>query len=63
MFLTRKTYEADMNYMKHELALLNDKYWKLCGKHERLMKHLGLLEYERSGFEMLTKGGPERGDA
>lgn len=63
MFLTNKAHETDMEYMRKELGRLNDLYWKLYDKHERLMTHLGLTEHEKSGFEIRTKGGPERGDA
>lgn len=60
MFFTEKATKRDVDYLAKELSLMNDKYWSLWNKHERLMKHLGLVEYEKSGFEIRAKGGPEQ---
>lgn len=60
MFLTKKSHESDMAYVRKDLDRLNDLYWNLYHKHERLMAHLGLIEQEKSGVEIRTKGAPEQ---
>jgi hypothetical protein len=49
-----------MAYVRKDLDRLNDLYWNLYHKHERLMAHLGLIEQEKSGVEIRTKGAPEQ---
>ena len=62
MFVTRKRLEDCLYGLYGEIKFMNDKYWDLWHKHERLMRYLGLEENTRSGVEILKKGGPERGD-
>ena len=59
MFITTKRYESDMRHIEHQYDRLNDKYWELYHKHDRLLRHLGLYEHENKGIELRSKGGPE----
>lgn len=60
MFITKKRYELEKRSFELDLKTLNDKYWNLYHKHERLMIHLGLYENVLSGVQILKKGGPDK---
>lgn len=46
MIVTTKQLEAEMSYMREELRMVNDKYWKLWHAHQRLLDHLQLHEVQ-----------------
>lgn len=62
MFLTRKRYEEEKKYMEASHDRLNNLYWDLYRKHDRLLKKLGLSEQIISETVLVAKGEPERGD-
>ena len=64
MFVTQRRLEREIDYAEKRHERLNNLYWDLWHKHERLLRHLGLKE-ERvpEVIELRTKGGPERGDS
>ena len=62
MFVRTKDYNHVIADLRYELKMLNEKYWKLYHKHERLMIHLGLYEHERSGVEIRSKNQQEPGE-
>ena len=44
MFVTKKTYDAEIKYLKAEVERLSEKTWEMWRAHDRLMRHLGLEE-------------------
>lgn len=63
MFVTNARLETEIKYLSMEIKSINDKYWTLLHKHERLMQHLGLHEVVHSGVEIRSKGSPGIGES
>lgn len=64
MFVTQRKIDAAIEYMERECQRVDERYWKLYHKHERLLRHLGLHEETvPEKTELRTKDGPERNDS
>ena len=62
MFVSRAELERYKEYVETSLNAMDKKYWILRGRHEILLKHLGLSECEiPAKTELRSKGGPEQG--
>lgn len=62
MFGKKRRLEIELEDMKNSIKCLENKYWDLWHKHERLLRHLGLSEHKvPEAVELRMKGGPERG--
>ena len=63
MFVSSKRYEREMKNLKWELERADMRYWKLRKRHDRLLDHLGLYEYEISRETVLcTKPKQEKAE-
>lgn len=61
MFGKKSRLDIELEDMKNSIKALDNKYWDLWRKHERLLMHLGLSEIKiPEAIELRTKGGPER---
>ena len=62
MFEKKSRLDMRLDALDARIEVVNNKYWDLWHKHERLLKHLGLSEHKiPEAIELRTKGGPERG--
>ena len=44
MLVTDKKLERELGYIKNQLTVLQNRYWELVHKHDRLLNHLGIRE-------------------
>ena len=64
MFVTKRLFNARIDYLERELAAMNDKYWRAYHDHRLLLEKLGLQEVVIPKKTVLReKGMPEQGDA
>ena len=64
MFVTKRLFNARIDYLEQQLAAMNDKYWRTYHDHKLLLEKLGLQEVVVPEKKVLReKGGPEPGDA
>jgi hypothetical protein len=62
MFVTKKEMERQIALVEMAVGTLDQRYWLLWHRHERLLKHLRLVEETKPESTVLrTKGGPEQG--
>ena len=63
MFVSRKEYDMNTDYLEDRIRHIESRYWELWHKHQRILEHFGLQEREvPERTELCKKGGPERGD-
>ena len=55
MYITKKRYEQDLNYLRGDLEVLAEKYRELAEKHEGLLEYLDLIEVERPARRIIEK--------
>ncbi len=60
MFVTKKTFEKEERYTQLKFQELNEKYWELLIKHQRLLDHLGLDEKTLPQETKLVKRGKSK---
>jgi hypothetical protein len=53
MFVTKKRHEREIANLRREIESLAERCWRMRDSHDRLMAHLGLMEREKSGFEIV----------
>lgn len=64
MFVTQRQLGRALEHAAERHDRLNNLYWDLWHRHERLLKHLGLYEEKvPEKTELRAKEGPERGDS
>ena len=58
MFVSRKEYDRETDYLEDRIRRIESRYLELWGKHHRLLEHLGLQEREMpERVELCKKGG------
>ena len=61
MIVTKKQYDYDISRLENDIDRLNNLYWDLYHKHDRLMNHLNLMEKQVNYTELVPiKGFPEK---
>ena len=62
MFEKKTRLENELEDMRNSIKTLDNKYWDLWHKHERLLRHLGLSEHKiPEAIELRANGGQEPG--
>jgi hypothetical protein len=60
MFVTKKRFQSEVEWLERQHRELSDKYWELRRAHVRLLRHLGIDEVTVPEETVLrAKGGPE----